>query len=349
MESSLFLVTMASGLESVAESEIVAKLGQAWMQAIFRGRIVFGCTAPLERVFQLRCVDNIYAYIASFRVGPHRSDLADLRRIVSKLDVTPAVRHTGIDKPLAACRAIVSASRSGKHTYSRFDAAEAALSALQDSHGFRRGDNSSHDIAFRLDIIGDSGLLSAKLTPPSFRFRGSERGFSRAALRPSVAHALIWLSDPQPTDVFLDPFCGSGTIASERAVYPATRIVASDLDPEAVRVAKANSPDQVEVYNWDCRSLDLGDGSVTRIVTNPPWGVQIGEPEHIEDLYRVFVSEAKRVLTADGRIVVLTDQVQAIESACNAMDLPLRPVQRISLHGLVPTVYEIGASNLGVV
>lgn len=342
MKSSSFLVTMASGLESVAESEIMSKLGQAWVQATLRGRIVFGCAASLERVLQLRCVDNIYAYIASFRVGPHKSDLADLRKTVSKLDITSALRHLEVDKPYTACRVIVSASRSGKHTYSRFDAADVALGALQDSYGFKRGDNSDHDIAFRLDVIGNDGFLSIKLTPPSFRFRGSTRGFSPAALRPSIAHALVLLSDPQPTDVFLDPFCGSGTIASERATYEAKRIIASDLSPDAVSVAQENCPSRVEVHNWDSRSLGLRDGEVTKIVTNPPWGIQVGEVDHIAELYVKSVREAKRVLSANGKIVLLTDQTEAIEDACRELCLPVRPLLRISLHGLVPTVYEIG-------
>lgn len=342
MESSSFLVTTASGLESVAESEIVSKLEQAWVQATLRGRIIFGCTAPLERVLQLRCVDNIYAYIASFRVGPHKSDLVDLQRTISKLDIMPALSHLEMDKPYTACRIIVSASRSGKHTYSRFDAANAALEALQDCYGFKRGDSSCHDIAFRLDVIGNDGFLSVKLTPPSFRFRGSTRGFSPAALRPSIAHALVLLSDPQPTDVFLDPFCGSGTIASERATYEAKRIIASDISPDAVTVARKNCPSQVEVHSWDCRSLGLEDGEITKIVTNPSWGIQVGEVDQIAELYLQFIGEAKRVLSASGKIVLLTDQTKAVEDACLKICLRVEPLLRISLHGLVPTVYEIG-------
>lgn len=263
MEPSAFLVTMAPGLESVAESEIVSKLGQASTLATFRGRIIFECTARLEQVLELRCVDNVYSHVAWFRVGPHKVDLQDMRKTISRLDIKPALRHLGFDKPLSQCKVIVSASRSGKHTYSRFDAAEAALCALQDSYGFQRGDTSDHDIAFRLDIMGNDGLLSVKLTPPSFRFRGQTRGFSTAALRPSVAHALVWLSAPQPADVFLDPFCGSGTIASERAAYEAKRIVAGDLSIDAISVARQNCPSQVELHNWDSRNVGLGAGEVT--------------------------------------------------------------------------------------
>jgi len=342
VEPSAFLVTMAPGLEGVAESEIMSKLGQASVQATFRGRVIFGCTAGLERILELRCIDNLYSYVAWFRVGPHKTDLQDMRKAISKLDIAPALRHLRLDRPLSRCRAIVSASRSGKHTYSRFDAAEAALYALQDSYGFKRGDSSNHDIAFRLDIMAGDALLSVKLTPPSFRFRGQTRGFSLAALRPSVAHALVWLSNPQPDDVFLDPFCGSGTIASERAAYDAKRIIACDLSIDAVSVARQNCPSRVEIHNWDCRNLGLGPSEVTKLVTNPPWGTQIGGVEEIPELYLGFLKEARRVLAAHGKIVLLTDQSQAIEDACQRLDLSFRPLHRVSLHGLVPTVYEIG-------
>ena len=98
----------------------------------------------------------------------------------------------------------------------------------------------------------------------------------------------------------------------------------------------------MEVHSWDCRSLGLEDGEITKIVTNPPWGIQVGEVDQIAELYLQFIGEAKRVLSASGKIVLLTDQTKAVEDACLKICLRVEPLLRISLHGLVPTVYEIG-------
>lgn len=338
------MVTTAPGLESVAVSEIAAKLNGAWVHETFRGRILFGAQGTLADLLSLRSVDNVYAHVAWFEMGATRRDLASLRRVVASLDVAPALSHLelGLQHP----RVTVSASRAGKHSYSRFEAAEAVLDGLVHGHGFRRGEPHDHDVAFRLDIIGADALLSVKLTPPEFRFRGDERLFARAALRPTVAHALVWLSAPRDDQRFLDPFCGSGTIAVERAHYGARRIVASDVADEAVAVARANAgrlgaAERVEVRQWDARRLGLEDESIDVIVTNPPWGTQIAVGGELEALYREFLREARRILAPRGRVILITDQAEALQRACRKLGFACRPALTVSLHGLVPAVYEI--------
>ena len=77
----------------------------------------------------------------------------------------------------------------------------------------------SDEVELRLDLSGEQGLFAVRLTPPSFRFRGEGRAFSQAALRPTVAHGLVWLSSPAPEDSFVDPFCGSGMTGLAAQIY----------------------------------------------------------------------------------------------------------------------------------
>ena len=277
MKSSLFMATMAPGLEPVVESEIAAKLDGAWAYATFRGRFLFGCKASLDEILKLRCVDNVFAHIAWFEAGFHKSDLKWLAETVSRLDLSPALAH--LDLPTGRPRVIVTASRSGRHTYSRFEAADAVMEALGKRHGFRRGETSDYDVAFRLDLIDEQALLSVKLTPPEFRFRGHERQFSRVALRPTVAYALVWLSRPESNDVFLDPFCGSGTLAVERGAHDVRRIVASDISQEAVAVAK------------ECRRTRRP------FYRGPPVGCtcfRVGQRERLQDRHQSAMGDADR-------------------------------------------------------
>jgi len=363
------MATVAPGLEGVAESEILAKLKGAWLYKTFRGRVLFGAGLPRDALMGLRCADNLYAHVAWLEVGPHKADLKALVQTVARLELDAALAHLDLSKRGRSRRRpaiIVSASRSGKHAFTRFEAADAVKQALVEAHGFRAGDEERHDVAFRLDILGTDALLGVKLTPPGFRFRGSDREFAKAALRPTVAHALVWLSSPKAGDVFLDPFCGSGSIAAERAAYPALRIIASDLSAEALRSAERNlgsavpaggppgdggspvgagggpgSP-VVEMHRWDARALPLDAGSVTAIVTNPPWGNQIGGGSDIAGLYRGFAFEARRVLARGGKAIVLTDQAAALEGACKRAGLPCERLCTVSLHGLLPGVFRVG-------
>lgn len=349
------MATVAPGLESVAESEILSKLKGAWLYRTFRGRVLFGSAEPLDALMELRCVDNLYAHVAWLNVGPHKAHLEELARTVAGLELGAALAHLDLTKRRPAIT--VSASRSGKHAYSRFEAAAAVCGALVEAHGFKAGEEERHDVAFRLDIMDDDALFAVKLTPPSFRFRGRGRGFSQAALRPTVAHALVWLSSPKADDVFLDPFCGSGSIAGERAAYPARRIIASDISRDAIEVTMRNLKELcgaegagdalecsilVEAHVWDAGALPLERESVTTIVTNPPWGNQIAAGADIRALYRLFVREFRRVLAPRGKAIVLTDQAAALEGACAELGIPCARLHTVSLHGLRPGVFQVG-------
>ncbi|RJO58931.1 methyltransferase domain-containing protein [Candidatus Parcubacteria bacterium] len=71
--------------------------------------------------------------------------------------------------------------------------------------------------------------------------RYGRRDFGRPArdshsgmLPPKVAQILINLTQPKSEEVFLDPFCGSGTILQEAALMGLKKILGSDLSQKAV-------------------------------------------------------------------------------------------------------------------
>ena len=332
------MATTAPGLGSIAISEISAKLPGAWIQNQMRGRILFNTDAPWGQIQELKCVDNLYLHIAWLKIGPHRNHLGDLTddfESISLLDL-PFLRRA---RP--GSKVIINASRSGKHTFSRFEAAKAAMKGLAKAYKFTPGTVDDHEFNFRLDIVDQDALFSLKLTDSTFRFRG-QRDFSKGALRPPIAHALIWLSNPKPEDTFLDPFCGSGTIVAERSLYTAQSIIGSDLSKNIVAIAKANVPDNVEIVQMDACSLtDIADESINSIVSNPPWGKQVAQGEDIGKLYMQFFQEMNRVLTKGGSAVLLTDRKSAIQAAAESTNLQCQELYTISLHGLLPVVYQI--------
>src|SRR3989344_363953 len=95
-----------------------------------------------------------------------------------------------------------------------------------------------------------------------------------ASLRPSIAHALVWVSEINKDDIFLDPMCGAGTILIERAnAGPYRHLLGGDIRQEAVDAALANIGEKykpIEAKVWDATSLPLQDKSITKIVSNLP-------------------------------------------------------------------------------
>lgn len=109
-----------------------------------------------------------------------------------------------------------------------------------------------------------------RLTDASFRYRSGQRRFTAAALRPTVAHALVWTSNPHAKDRFIDPCCGSGTLFSERLVYPYSHIYGGDLSAEAVEASIDNTEfhERLMVRQWDARRLPIDAGAMDKVVVN---------------------------------------------------------------------------------
>ncbi|MCC3375394.1 methyltransferase domain-containing protein [Cohnella sp. REN36] len=335
-----YFATVLPGLEDVLTAEIRTRLPEAALLGAERGKVIFAADLPFDSFPLLRTADNLYRLLLRFAVGPHKSDLVRLERDVSELE--PADLLPGWAKGKIAYQ--IHASRVGPHTYSRFEAADAAARGIERRCGRRlRRDPDSHALEFRLDIAHDRAAFSLRLTDAAYRFRGAQRTFTRAALRPTVAHALVWLSGPAPGDRFVDPCCGSGTLLGERLAYPYAALAGGDLSEEAVAAAKANvgTHPGVRIRHWDARRLPLDAASADKIAANLPFGRQIAADEPLAALYRGMLGEMRRVLAPGGRAIVLTDAREALLAA--AADAQLRAFEKaaLSLKGLQPSVYAL--------
>ena len=168
-----------------------------------------------------------------------------------------------------------------------------------------------------------------------------------APLRETLAAAMVLLSRFRGKDPFRDPFCGSGTIPIEAALIAKNRapgldrsfdaqkwacvpaqcwldaageamdkefdgpydIWGGDIDPKAVRIARANAEkagveDLVRFQQADMKNLRCV-GQYGQIVTNPPYGERLLEKEEAEALYRAF-GQVYRQVPPQWRVLVLT-------------------------------------------
>jgi 23S rRNA G2445 N2-methylase RlmL len=184
--------------------------------------------------------------------------------------------------------------------------------------------------------VGDVGLVALRLSTPGMR-QGRHRPASvPASLKPTVARAMVRLSGPRETDVVLDPFCGAGTLLLERAhAGPFASLIGGDRDPATVAVARTNvraSGLPVEISEWDARALPLPDRSVDVVLSNPPFGKKIRiEGGAADPFYREFLAEARRVLRPAGRLVLITNQVDAFTEAVKQLSPPLAVTTQVPL------------------
>jgi Putative RNA methylase family UPF0020 len=182
--------------------------------------------------------------------------------------------------------------------------------------------------------------------------RAKESGV-RGSLSGDLSTLLVKASNPSADDVFLDPFGGSGAIVEARiasafrtALYSDIRLseLRSQLSPRLVNSRK------VRVLDEDALTLpSLGDGSISVIVTDPPWG------EH-EDLGMPYIKFAEammrnfdRVLDQRrGRLVLLVSRRAAsvVSELWEPSGLDLKQRHEILVHGHPATVLVGGRAGV---
>jgi tRNA G10 N-methylase Trm11 len=59
----------------------------------------------------------------------------------------------------------------------------------------------------------------------------------------------------------------------------------------------------------------LSDQSVDCIISNPPFGKQLGTPEEIVPLYRRMIRQYDRVLKPGGRVVLVVSDFDVLKEA----------------------------------
>jgi 23S rRNA G2445 N2-methylase RlmL len=144
-----------------------------------------------------------------------------------------------------------------------------------------------------------SGL---RLSDQRLRQHGEGRAGERhGAVRPVVAAALVRLAGGPGR--LLDPCCGSGTIVSE-AITAGWDARGSDIDPEAVDLARANAAG-TDIQRADALNLPHADGAFDAVVTNLPFGRQFRPAVDQPGWTRGALREAARVTRPGGRVIVL--------------------------------------------
>ena len=342
INETVYMSTMLAGLENIIVDEIRSKILDAQIVEIRRGKVFFRSKQPLQNVMSLRSIDNLFIFVSKFSVGPHKVHLKELQQRMKGIDISKVIDLSKLSNRKVSF--LINSSRSGRQTYSRFDLSDAASQGLmQQFPKWKIGTPEDHLLEFRLDVTDEEAIFCYRLTDSTFRFRGKQRMFAQAALRPTVAHALVWLSQPAKDECFVDPFCGSGTIVAERAYYPFGKLLGGDISEDVTEVAMMNTAkiDNVVIRQWDARELPLGEGTVDKVVSNLPFGEQILNQDEIYDLYLKFIKQLKRVMKPNGQAILMTDKADELLRVTDKFNLECYIQAELSLKGLHPKVFKI--------
>ena len=319
------------GLEPVATDEIERDLGGE-VKRTGRGLIVFRADAIDDSLLELRTTEDVFLYAWGTDQLTHRAeDLDKIQRWTARepdWERLLRLHHAVRPKPKGRPTYRLITQMEGQHGYLRRDARQAlarGMAGKLPASWKPAEENAAVEIWLTID--GSTAVCGVRLSDRTMRHRSYKLEHRPASLRPTLASAMVRLAEIKPPHVVLDPMCGAGTLLAEHlALMRTVRVpfppaLGGDLDPAAVRAAAANLRrlGPARLARWDAGRLPLPPGSVDRIVSNPPFGKQLGEPETIAPLYRRALREYDRVLRPNGRAVLLAGDAAKVRTAANAV------------------------------
>jgi putative N6-adenine-specific DNA methylase len=235
---------------------------------------------------------------------------------------------------------------------------------------------------FIVRLSDDNCVVSADSSGPLLHRRGYRQAVGKAPLRETLAAAMVIRSGWDKRATFLDPMCGSGTIAIEAALIarqiapgmrrgfafqswpryepelwesvkenvgtktvsrPGDVLFGSDRDDGAVGSARSNAERAGVVDDIDFQTQAISAIEPPRgtgfIITNPPYGIRVGNPVSLRNLY----AQLGKVLRnkANGYMIGLLSADRTLESM---LGIPLEEVFR-TRNGGVPVRFLKGRIN----
>ena len=334
----LYYAHTMPGLEKLAWIEIRRRLDQVSVEAFKElpgknGLVLFRYVGQPVDLLELRTAEDIFFLIARIpKIKWGHQGLSQIYRAISDnrflgagLSVHNRTHRIGNRHKQERTFRVISRMVGKNHPYRRIDLERVVEKGLKKRLGSKwRAVEAGERIEIWANLVGLDFICGLRLSDASMRHRDYKKAHIAASLRPSVAASMVWLTEPQATDIFLDPMCGAGTLVVERGIIEHhTLLLGGDADSAALQAAAQNigpkhKPRQL--VKWDAGHLPLPSGSVDKVATNLPFGKKVGSQHDNVSLYRAFFREVDRVLRPNGLAVVLSSETELIKTTLRGLE-----------------------------
>ena len=165
---------------------------------------------------------------------------------------------------------------------------------------------------------------------------------------PVVAEVVVRLAKIGPGHRVLDPFCGSGTLllAAHRQARPKELI---GSDKRSIEIAQRNLAARnlsAHLTTADAEAIRQPDRSIDRVIANLPFGKLVGSHQDNLRLYPAAIAELARVLSPDGRAVLLTEDKRLLkDTVARTRGLKIVRERLLRFNGATPTAFVLTRVN----
>lgn len=320
----IYASTFTSGLEPLIKDQLPRLLRGCQIYDIYNGLIVFRFDGKQEMLDRLDIFANTYLVL-------HRQNNPTFKSMVRQAAAKADPSFTSRVRSGQTFR--VRFQKNGQLERVERDVHEQAEDLVK-RRARLRVDREHPDHEFWYIIRSENIGLYCMLVS---RREQTERDLPQGELRPELARCICLYSGAAARETLLDPFAGHGALPGQLLKsrrYAA--VLMGDSDRECVRRMRRKFAAPIEegkaaVYQWDARDMAaIEDGSIDRIITDPPWGIYDGERYgDIQEFYNEFMREFVRVLRPGGTLTLLSAaKVEAMRAARAA---GLRPEGRLDI------------------
>ena len=313
------------GVEELAWEEIAERLPGARKVAVWprvdrrAGVLLFRAAASASSMLELRLLEDLFAVVAiERRLSTQRAGLAQIGRIASEAvhleEALGLFREATSGSPKRPRSFRVVARRTGRHTFRRLDAQRACEDGLKKRLRRWRLQEEGAAFEFWLQVIGQVAIIALRLSFEAMRQRTYRSVSLPAALKPTVAQALVRLARPPEGGLLIDPMCGGGTVLAEAAGL-GLRTLGGDNAADALEAARLNLRSvgvSAVLVRWDAQRLPIARGAAAGVACNLPWGRRHAVAD-LSQLYRGVLRESHRIVRGSGRIALLTSEHRLLE------------------------------------
>lgn len=284
----IFTATTLFGLEKFV-GEDIDTFGYRRIETI-DGRVTFEAPPEAAAVCNIgfRCAERLYVNLGDFDAPDFNSLFEGVRALpwesfIGSEDEFPVSGHSVKSRlfSIPDCQKIVK---------------KAVVTRLQEAHGVKVLPETGVRYRIEFFILNDRATLMIDTSGDGLHKRGYRPEANAAPIRETLAAAMVLLSRPREDVIFVDPMCGSGTVAIEAALIdcriapglnrrfaaesfpafpkrmwddaraaaraavrpPQRRIYGRDIDPEAVALSCANAK-RAGVGHIDFAVSDVAD------------------------------------------------------------------------------------------
>ena len=332
--------TFTSGLQDVVNNALSQLLSDVKIDLLLDGLVIYRSNKPIQFIEQIQFFNNTFLLLYLFKDLGKNSVAFMMDTILKK---PQSIRIPGWALKNSISFRIMASEENqtiavNKDTLARLEAFF--------SHRLRlKVNRSKPDVeVWFLKRSEGYGFVGIRIT----RKTANQKNLQKGELKPELANILCLIAEPRNGIVFLDPFAGSGAIPIEWARnFPYTEVIASDSSKEVVNQLRDKVSElgfRLTVERWDAQNLNaVKDGSIDRIVTDPPWGIYTSQGTKVlEKLYFETLMEFSRILKNSGVLVMLTGQKDVFERILKDVpEMVLTNKYDILVSGKKAAVYKI--------